>query len=43
MLVRYVLAIGIFMLFRNLSGIKQVLAKGVIKVMIYDRQHKKVE
>jgi hypothetical protein len=43
MLVRYVLAIGIFMLVRNLSGIKQVLAKGVIKDMIYDRQQKKVE
>jgi glycerol-3-phosphate acyltransferase PlsY len=43
MLVRYVLAIGIFMLFRNLSGIKQVLAKGVIKDIIYDRQQKKVE
>jgi glycerol-3-phosphate acyltransferase PlsY len=43
MLVRYVFAIGIFMLVRNLSGIKQVLAKGVIKDMIYDRQHKKVE
>jgi glycerol-3-phosphate acyltransferase PlsY len=43
MLVRYVFAIGIFMLVRNPSGIKQVLAKGVIKDMIYDRQHKKVE
>jgi glycerol-3-phosphate acyltransferase PlsY len=42
-LVRYVLAIGIFMLVRNLSGIKQVLAKGVIKDIIYDRQQKKVE
>jgi glycerol-3-phosphate acyltransferase PlsY len=42
-LVRYVLAIGIFMLVRNLSGIKQVLAKGVIKDMIYDRQQKKVK
>jgi glycerol-3-phosphate acyltransferase PlsY len=43
MLVRYVLAIGIFMLVRNLSGIRQVLAKGVIKDMIYDRQQKKVK
>lgn len=43
MLARYVLAIGIFMLVRNLSGIKQVLAKGVIKDIIYDRQQKKVE
>jgi glycerol-3-phosphate acyltransferase PlsY len=38
MLVRYVLAIGIFMLVRNLSRIKQVLSKGVIKDMISDRQ-----
>jgi len=43
MLVRYVLAIGIFMLVRNLSGVKQVLAKGVMKDMIYDRQQKKVK
>jgi glycerol-3-phosphate acyltransferase PlsY len=43
MLVCYVLAIGIFMLVRNPSGIKQVLAKGVIKDIIYDRQQKKVE
>jgi glycerol-3-phosphate acyltransferase PlsY len=43
MLISYVLAIGIFMLVRNLSGIKQVLAKGVIKDIIYDRQQKKVE
>ena len=43
MLVRYLLAIGIFMLVRNLSGIKQVLAKGVIKDMISDRQQNKVE
>jgi glycerol-3-phosphate acyltransferase PlsY len=43
MLVRYVLPIGIFMLARNLPGIKQLLAKGVIRDMIYDRQQKKVE
>ena len=43
MLVRYVLAIGIFMLFRNLSGIKQVLAKGIINDIIYDRQQNKVK
>jgi glycerol-3-phosphate acyltransferase PlsY len=43
MLVRYVLAIDLFMLIRNLSGIKQVLAKGVIKDIIYDRQQKKVK
>ncbi len=42
-LARYALAIDLFMLVRNLSGIRQVLAKGVIKDMIYDRQHKKVK
>jgi len=42
-LVRYVLAIDLFMLVRNLSGIKQVLAKGVIKDIIYDRHQKKVK
>lgn len=42
-LVRYALVIDLFMLVRNLSGIRQVLAKGVIKDMIYDRQHKKVK
>jgi glycerol-3-phosphate acyltransferase PlsY len=43
MLVRYVLPIGIFMLVRNLPGIKRLLAKGVIEGIIYDRQQKKVE
>jgi glycerol-3-phosphate acyltransferase PlsY len=43
MLVCYVLAIGIFMLVCNLSGIKQVLAKGIIKDIIYDRQQKEVK
>jgi glycerol-3-phosphate acyltransferase PlsY len=43
MLVRYVLAIDIFMLVRNLSGIKQILTKNIIKDMIYDGQQKKVE
>jgi hypothetical protein len=43
MLVCYVLAIGIFMLVRNLYGIRQVLAKDVIKDIIYDRQQKKVD
>jgi len=43
MLVLYVLAIDLFMLVRNLSGIKQVLAKGVIRDMISDRQQKKVK
>ena len=42
-LVRYVLIINLFMLVRNLSGIKQILAKGIIKDMIYDRQQKKVK
>ena len=41
MLVRYVLAIGIFMLVRNLSGIKQLLSKGIVKDMLHDRQNKK--
>ena len=41
MLVRYALAIDLFMLVRNLSGIKQVLAKGLMKDILYDRQHKK--
>jgi glycerol-3-phosphate acyltransferase PlsY len=43
MLVRYVLAIDLFMLVRNLPDIKQVLGKGVIRDMIYDRHKKKVE
>jgi len=42
-LVWYVLAVGLFMLVRNLSGIKQILAKGIIKDMIHDRHHKKVK
>jgi len=42
-LVRYALAIDLFMLVRNLSGLKQVLAKGIIKDMIYDRHRKKVK
>ena len=42
-LVRYALAIDLFMLVRNLSGLKQVLAKGIIKDMIYDRQQKRVK
>jgi len=43
MLVRYVLAMGIFMLVRNLSVIKQILTKGIINDIIYDRQQKKVK
>ena len=42
-LVRYVLVIDLFMLIRNLPSIKQVLSKGIIKDMIYDRQQKKVK
>lgn len=43
MMVRYVLIIDLFMLIRNLSGIKQVLSKGVMKDMIYDRHRRKVK
>jgi hypothetical protein len=42
-LVRYALAIDLFMLVRNLSGIRQVLAKGIMKDMLYDRHQKKVK
>jgi len=42
-LVRYALAIDLFMLIRNLSGIKQVLAKGIMKDTLYDRHQKKVK
>ena len=42
-LVRYALVIDLLMVVRNLSGIRQVLAKGITKDMIYDRQHKKVK
>jgi glycerol-3-phosphate acyltransferase PlsY len=42
-LVRYALAIDVFMLIRNLSGIRQIMAKGIIKDMIYDRHRKKVK
>jgi acyl phosphate:glycerol-3-phosphate acyltransferase len=34
----YVVAIDIFMLVRNLSRIKQIMSKGIIKHMIYDRR-----
>jgi len=40
-LVRYALAIDLFMLIRNLPDLKQVLAKGIIKDMIYGRQRNK--
>lgn len=42
-LVRYALVIDAFMLIRNLSGIKQIVTKGIIKDMIYDRYRKKVK
>jgi hypothetical protein len=42
-LIRYALAIDLFMLVRGLSDIRQVLAKGIVKDMIYDRQRKKVK
>lgn len=42
-LIRYALAVDLFMLVRSLSDIRQVLAKGIIKDMIYDRRRKKVE
>jgi len=38
MLVRYALIIDAFMLIRNLSGIRQVLSKGLAKDIIYDRE-----
>jgi glycerol-3-phosphate acyltransferase PlsY len=40
-LVRYALVIDLFMLVRNLSGIKQVLAKGIAKDMIHDSSRRK--
>ncbi len=42
-LVRYALVIDAFMLIRNISGIKQIVSKGIIKDMIYDRYRKKVK
>jgi glycerol-3-phosphate acyltransferase PlsY len=42
-LVRYALVIDAFMLIRNLSGIKQIISKGIIKDMIYDRYRKKMK
>jgi len=43
MLVRYVLVIDLFMLVRNLPDLRQVLAKGIMKDIIHDRQQKKVK
>jgi len=42
-LVRYALAVDLFMLIRNLPDIRRVLAKGIIKDMIYDRHQKRVK
>ncbi len=42
-LVRFALAIDLFMLVRNLPDIRRVLAKGIIKDMIYDRWRKKTK
>jgi glycerol-3-phosphate acyltransferase PlsY len=42
-LVRYALAIDLFMLLRNLPDIRRLLAKGIIEDMIYDRQRKKTK
>lgn len=42
-LVRYALAVDVFILIRGLSDIRQVLAKGIIKDMIHDGQRKKAK
>jgi len=42
-LVRYALVIDLFMLVRNLPDLRQVLAKGIMKDIIHDRQQKKVK
>jgi glycerol-3-phosphate acyltransferase PlsY len=41
--IRYALAVDVFMLVRSLSDTRQVLAKGIIKDMIHDRQRKKAK
>jgi glycerol-3-phosphate acyltransferase PlsY len=43
MLVRYALVIDLFMLVRNLPDLRQVLAKGIMKDIIHDRQQKKIK
>lgn len=43
MLVRYALLIDLFMLVRNLPDLRQVLAKGIMKDIMHDRQQKKVK
>ena len=42
-LVGYALAIDLFMLVRNLLDIRRVLAKGIIRDMIHDRQREKTK
>ena len=42
-LVRYALAIDLFMLIRNLPDVRRVLAKGIVKDMIRDRWDKKAK
>lgn len=42
-LVRYALAIDVFMLVRNLPDIRRVLAKGIVRDMIYDRQRRRTK
>jgi len=42
-LVGYALVVDTFMLIRNLSSIKQIMSKGIMKDMIYDRYRKKTK
>lgn len=42
-LVRYALVVDLFIVIRALPDIRRVLAKGIIKDMIHDRQHKKAK
>jgi glycerol-3-phosphate acyltransferase PlsY len=42
-LVRYALLVDLFMLLRNLPDLRRLLAKGMIRDIIYDRQRKKQE
>ncbi len=43
MLVRYALVIDLFMLVRNLPDLRRLLAKGIMKDIIRDRQQKKLK
>ena len=42
-LVRYALAFDLFILIRNLPDIRRVLAKGIVKDMIYDGHRRKTK